>query len=85
MRFKKLSVIKAISSNEVNDIRVSEDTMKVANEDFKEAKAVKKAIDLVKIKEEIKGSSVEYRSKKCIETSSSGGVGPPHYSNIIIF
>ena len=42
MRFKKLSVIKAISSDEVNDIWVSGDTLKVAKEDFKEAKAVRR-------------------------------------------
>ena len=41
---KKLSVTKAIRSDEVNDIWVSEDTMKVANEDFKEAKAVKRQL-----------------------------------------
>ena len=42
MRFIKLSVIKAIRSDEVNDIWISEDTMKVAKEDFKEAKAVRR-------------------------------------------
>ena len=42
MRFKKLSVIEAISSDEVNDIWVSEDTMKAAEEDFKETKAVRR-------------------------------------------